>query len=294
MSLNRRLWRQSGQAYLFLLPAAVLFLVFTFVPILLDFGLSFFKWSAIEPPRLIGLSNWRNLLSDDVFLGSILTTFEFTLLNTAMTVVIAIGLALLVDTIRTGRTLFRSFYFTPVVTSAVAMSFIIKAMFKSESGIINYLLSIVGIHGPGWLVVPTASLFSVALFTVWLGVGSSMLIFLAGLQSIPDSLQEAASMDGANWLQRLFRVMLPMLTPATFFVVVISVISNLQLFDTVYTLTRGGPGYATVTMVYNIYTSAYVSFSMGYASSQSIVLFVVIMIFTLIQWRYQDRWVHYE
>ncbi|SCH36317.1 sn-glycerol-3-phosphate transport system permease protein ugpA [uncultured Clostridium sp.] len=218
-------------------------------------------------------------------------TFYFTLLYVPLVLVISLGLALLVN--RGFKTViaFRFMYFLPVVTSAVAASMVFQWIYNSEFGLLNYLLSMVGLPKVSWLTDLKTVMPSVAAVNIWKNAGKLMVIYLAGLQGIPRYLYEAAEMDGANTFQKFWNITVPMISPTTFFILITSIIDSFQVFEIVYTLTGGGPLDASRTLVTYIYDMSFTRFRMGYACSLSIVLFAVIFLFTVIQFKFQNKWV---
>jgi ABC-type sugar transport system permease subunit len=193
-----------------------------------------------------------------------------------------------------GVVIFRSIFLLPYVTVTVALSLVWKWLYLPDIGLINSVLGVVGINGPAWLTSQTWAMPALILMSVWKGFGYNMVIFLAGLQGIPDHLYDAAKVDGATAWRRFLNVTLPLLSPTTFFVVVISVISSFQVFDQALIMTNGGPGTATTTLVLYIYQKGFQSFDMGYAAAVALVLFAVIFVFTVIQFLLQRRWVTYD
>lgn len=290
--------RQALWAYLFLLPALLFFAVFVIWPLLRALQFSFYDWPLGVPEKtFIGLQNYRRLFTDDpVFVASIWNTLRFTLGTLVPTLLAALALALMLNrpTLR-GRGLFRTIYFLPVVSSLVAVGFVWRWLLEPSFGVINYLLRLVHLPGPGWLASPTWALPGVMLMSFWRDLGFYMVIFLAGLQTIPRDFREAAMVDGANAWQRFFRITLPLLNPTIVFATVIGVINGLQLFTAVYVMTGsggvlpGGPLNSTRSIVLYIVEAAFRSQNMGYASAAAFVLFVMILAFSLLQLRLVER-----
>lgn len=291
--IMNRTWGQLS-AYLFILPSMICFIIFVLIPAVMGLGLSFFQWDLTSPIRYVGLDNWADFLNNKEAIASIRTTLLFVIISIPLTIAFGLLLALLVNKLPFGKPVFRSIFFIPAVTSMVAMSVIWGNMYTKDTGLINYGLSLLGISPVGWLSSPLTAIFSVILFSLWHSAGYNMLIFLAGLQAIDETLYEAAKVDGASPFYVFRKVTLPLLSPTMFFIVITSVIGNLQTFEAVYLLTEGGPGYATTTLVYFIVNAAFKGFNMGLAATISTVLFVLIAIVTLIQWKFQERWVHYN
>jgi multiple sugar transport system permease protein len=266
-----------------LLPSLIGMFTFVMLPVLSSLVLSFAEWDLIGELRWIGLDNYVTALSDPTVLGALGHTLLFIAGYLPAVVALALGLALLLNRKLKGRVVFRAVYFVPVVTSWVAVSLIWKWLLNPQYGLINYGLALVGIKGPGWLFDPSWAMAGIVLTSIWKDVGFVAVIYLAGLQDIPENLYEAAALDGATPWQRFWTITLPMLAPTTFFVTTISLISSFQVFDQVWIMTGGGPAGATSVMVEQIYKNAFSYYKMGYASAISWVLFALIFIVTLAQ-----------
>lgn len=296
---TQRGWRTTTRsqeqlaAYALLLPSLIAFITFAAIPAIMGLGLSLFRWNLLSPPQFAGLENWATLLNHTAALASIRTTVLLVALTVPLGIVVGLALALLLNKLPWGRAIFRTIFFAPVVTSLIAISFVWRNMYDTQTGLINYLLGVIGIRPVPWLTDPNVAVLSVVLLLVWQSAGFKMLIFLAGLQSIDESLYEAATVDGARRWKTFWTITLPLLSPTMFFVAVTSIITGFQTFEAVYVLTQGGPGYATTTLVYFIVQAAFRSFDMGLAAAMSLVLFGFIFVVTLVQWHFQDRWVHY-
>lgn len=272
-----------------LLPSLLGMGVFCFLPVASSFVLSFAEWDLLTPIKWVGASNYVAVLRDPVVQQALRNTLVFICGYLPSVVAIGLGLALLLNRKLKGRTVFRAIYFVPVVTSWVAVSLIWKWLLNPQYGLINFGLSLIGIKGPGWLFDPNWAMAGVILTTIWKDIGFVTVIYLAGLQEIPENLTEAANLDGATPWQRFRTVTWPMLAPTTFFVTTISLISSFQVFDQVWIMTQGGPAGATSTMVELIYKNAFSYSKMGYASAISWVLFVFIFVLTLVQNLLQKR-----
>ena len=281
-------------AYLFLLPSFVGFFCFSLLAFLASFVISFFDWDMLTTPSFVGLDNYVNLLHDKTFHLVLWNTFIYTIgtvpLSAGLGLLVALGLN---QRIR-GLSIYRTIYFMPVVTSLVAVSLLWQWVFDSHYGLLNNMLRFVGVdNAPEWLSSTTWAMPALILMSVWSNIGFTMVLFLAGLQNIPDHLYEAAEIDGASAWQRFRYVTLPLLTPTTFFVLVISTINSFQVFTQALIMTKGGPVHATSTIVYYIYENGFHWFKMGYASAMAWVLFLIIFLLTLLQMRLQRKWVHY-
>lgn len=266
-----------------LLPSLAGMVTFLMAPVLSSLVLSFSQWDLIGEINWVGFDNYVTALSDPAVLGALRNTLTFILGYLPSVVLIALGLALLLNRRIRGRVVFRAIYFVPVVTSWVAVSLIWKWLLNPQYGLVNFALSAIGIKGPGWLFDPAWAMTGVILTSVWKDIGFVTVIYLAGLQDIPEPLYEAAALDGASPWQRFWSITFPMLAPTTFFVTTISLISSFQVFDQVWIMTQGGPAGATSVMVELIYKNAFSYYKMGYASAISWVLFALIFVVTIAQ-----------
>jgi multiple sugar transport system permease protein len=287
-------WQEAKWAYIFLLPNLVLFLTFTIYPVFASFYYSLNRWDLHTPMEFIGLGNYRALFADETFHKVLWNTFYFTAgvipFQTALGLLIAVALN---QKLR-GMTFYRAVYFVPVVTSTIAVSLVWQWMYQPQWGVINSLLASIGIQGPNWLFSTTWAMPSVILMSIWKNVGYSVVLYLAALQSVPESLYESAMIDGANAWQRFWRITLPLISPTTFFIIVLSVIGSFTSFDQVYILTQGGPARATSVIAHYLYQNGFQYFAMGYAAAIAYVLFAMLFAMTLLQWYYRRRWVFGE
>jgi multiple sugar transport system permease protein len=284
--------KEVAAAFLFLLPNLAGFLLLTAVPVLASFVLSFFEWKLLAPPSFIGFANFKEMLTDPLFWKSLVNTGYFVFVKVPVTVVLGLGLAVILNRRIFGRGLIRTVLFLPVVCSAVSVALIWQPLFEQSSGLLNGIAHLFGGKGLPWLTTTRWAMPSVIGVAVWKEVGYVMVIFLAGLQGIPRVYYEAARVDGANVFQELLHITVPLISPTTFFVMVTSIIGAFQVFDLTTILTQGGPGNATNTIVMYIFQSAFRNFRMGYASAMAMALFLIIMVFTLIQNRSSKGWVY--
>jgi multiple sugar transport system permease protein len=286
---------ETVAAYLFLLPNIVGFLIFTLLAVLASAAIALTNWDILSPPDFVGLKNFQRLLTtDDTFQKVLLNTTVFTLASVLGSMVLSLLVALAMNTALRGIVLFRTAYYLPVVTSSVAVAVVWTWFYNPDFGPLNYYLSLLGVRPPAWLGSPEWALPAVIIVSVWKSIGYDMIIWLAGLQGIPQHLYEAAAIDGAGRWRRFSAITLPLLTPTTFFVLVISLIRAFQVFDVVQVMTDGGPADASRTMVLYIYDTGFRFLKMGYAASVAWTLFVIIFAITIVQWRVQGRWVHYD
>jgi multiple sugar transport system permease protein len=285
--LLRRMWRERS-AYLFLLPGMVIFSVFTLAALIFAIYLTFHRWSIIEPDKpYVGLQNYEDMIHDERFVQSVVNTVYFTGASVPLTMAIGLGLALLLNQPIRGRAVFRTAYYLPVITPFVVSALLWKWLYNGDFGLFNYyLLEGHIIDEPLlWLSDKNLAMPAVVLMTVWSGVGFSMVVYLAGLQSIPAQLYESAKIDGAGTLRRIRYVTIPMLRPTTLFLLVIGIIGSLQVFTQIFVMTSGGPVNKTTTMVYYMYLWAFKYYDMGYASTLAFALFLMLLAFTALQLR---------
>jgi multiple sugar transport system permease protein len=283
-------------ATLFLAPTIVGIVVFTVVPIVGSVVLSLFHWNVIDPPRFAGGSNYGAVFGDETVLVSFRNTLVFMVLAVALQLLVALALALTL----TGRmpvwlrSVFRSAFFFPLVLSAASISVVMKYLFNQDFGVINWLLGFVGIAPVPWLTSENAAMATVVLVYVWQQFGFSFLLFVGGLNNIPKEIHEAAALDGATGLRKHLSVTLPLLSPTLLVASVVGIINALQVFEQPYVLTNGGPGDSTRTVVMVIYETAFEQLRFGEASAVGVLLFVLIMAVTALQFRLSRRFVHYQ
>jgi len=293
-SFSRLRWEEAGWAYIFLLPNLLLFSLFTVYPVLASFFYSLNKWTLHSPMEFLGLANYRALIQDPIFLKVFGNTLYYTAgvipFQTALALLIALGLNQRIR-FMVG---YRALYFLPVVTSMVAVSIVWQWMYQPQYGVINSLLRIVGIEGPNWLFSKGWAMPSVIAMSIWKNVGYSVVLYLAALQSVPESFYESAMIDGANSWDKFWHITLPIISPTTFFIIVLSVIGSFQAFDQIYVLTQGGPARSTSVIVHYLYENGFQWFNMGYAAAIAYVLFALLFILTIIQWTQRARWVYGE
>jgi multiple sugar transport system permease protein len=269
------------------------FLIFTTGPILASLGLSFTNWDLISPAKWSGLANYRTLIRDDLIRISLYNTLYYTVISVPVGTAGALLLALAMNMKLRGMRLYRTLYYLPSIIPAVVTALLWLVLFHPEFGIANYVLQQVGLPKQIWLLDPQLAKPVLILMGLW-GVGGGMPIFLAGLQAIPRELYEAAEIDGSSGWNSFINVTLPLLTPVIFFSVITGIIGSFQIFTSAYIATDGGPQNATLFYVLLLYRHAFQFFKMGYASAMAWLLFVIILLFTVIQFRLAQRWVYYE
>jgi len=300
-NLARRLSRFGGinqgeelYGWLFISPWLIGFLVFTLGPLLASLVLMFFNYAGFGRITYVGVEHFRELvLYDFRFHDSLRVSATYAFWHVTLSISIALGLALIVNQRMRGHSIYRAIYYLPAAVSGVAMTYVWAAMLDREYGLFNQILRGFGLPRIGWLVTVEWALPSYIIMSLY-SVGTYMIIMLAGLQSIPDQLLEAASIDGAGDLRRFWHITLPLLSPTLFFLVVIGIIGSLQVFMQGYMLTAGGPVRSTLFYVLYLYNTAFVERRFGYASVLAWILFLIIMILTIIQFRLARHWVYYE
>jgi multiple sugar transport system permease protein/sn-glycerol 3-phosphate transport system permease protein len=278
----------------FVLPSLAGVVLFLLIPVVIVLVLSFFRWNFLQSPQWAGFSNFVTMTEDDHVFHALLVTAYYVLWNIPLQTVLALGLAILLNRRMPALGLFRALYVLPYMSTPVAMAVVWSWMFNGQSGLINHLLLLAGVHGPDWLGNAQTALPAVAMVSNWQYAGYNMLFFLAGMQTIPPALYEAASIDGASAVRRFFRITLPLLSPTMLFVLVTDVIGSFQIFDTVYVMTQGGPASATTVINYQIYSTGFRNFDVGSASAMSLLLFGVILAITFIQFRFFRNRTTYE
>ncbi len=287
------LWTERRDAYLFILPWMIGFVIFTAGPMLGSLYISFTRWEIVTPSVWVGLDQYQRLFADDRFYLSLWNTAFYVFLGVPLHLALALLAALAMNMNLKGIRIYRTLYYVPSLTPAVANSILWLWIFHPQWGLANAFLQWFGLEGLYWLQDPKLAKPSFIIMSFWT-IGGQMVILLAGLKGIPQQLYEAAAIDGANTWHRFWNVTLPMLTPALFFNLIIAIIGAFQVFTQAYIMTEGGPNYATLFYLLYLYRMAFENFRMGYASAMAWVLFVIILFFTLIQFRLSDRWVFYE
>ncbi|EPD76036.1 sugar ABC transporter permease [Bifidobacterium breve] len=287
--VNKRAW-----PYLFILPWIIGFLVFTLGPLVLSFVMSFFDWSITGTPKFRGLGNYIEMFTtDDQALKSLSISLKYAAIFVPLNMIIALVLAMLISQPVKGAKFFRTIFYIPAVISGVAVSIIFGWLLNGNYGVINYLLSLLGIDGPQWLVDPKWAIIAV-IFASAFGVGSMMLIFYTDIKNIPIDLYEAAAIDGAGPARQFFNITLPMITPTILFNLITSIISSFQQVTLVMLLTNGGPMKSTYFYGLMTYNNAFKFHKLGYASANAWVMFIIILLLSALVFKSSDTWVFYE
>ena len=274
--------KQDRMGRLFVAPPVILFLLFTLLPMIMAIGLSFTKYDVINPPRLVGLANFRKMIKDEFFWIALKNTCVYTLMYVPAGLLLSLGAAMFLNADQKMVGLFRTLFYLPVLSSTVATATLWFWILNPQLGLLNGILELFGISGKAWLYDSKLAMFSIVLMSLWAGFGGNMMIFLAGLKGIPPIYYEAAKIEGASKWQMFTKITMPSITNTTFLVSTMLIIGTFQVFDQAFVLTKGGPGNATITIVYYIYNNGFKNLDMGYASSISLVLFAIILVMTVI------------
>ena len=290
-SLRNLMW-----ALFFIAPSLLGLLAFLIGPMVASLGLSFMAWDPLLPSQFtfVGLDNYIELANDPDFWQALRNTLFFIVGYIPLVLVIGLLVALLLNRGLRGMAFFRGAFFMPVISAWVAVALLWMWIFNPRFGLVNYLLGLIGIDGPAWLFDPNWAMPAIILTSVWKDIGFVSVLFLTGLQSIPQEYYEAASIDGASQVAKFRSITIPLLSPTTFFVLIISLINSFQVFDQVWIMTEGGPAGATSVLVEQIVNNAFRYSRMGYAATISWVLFALVFAVTIIQSRIQKKWVSYD
>jgi multiple sugar transport system permease protein len=294
-SKRRRELSKNLVAYSFILPNLLGFAIFTLVPMVFSLALALMSWDGANQVSWVGLENFKNLLDDSTFKIALKNTFWYVGGTVPLTMICSLGLAVLLNQPIRGRNIFRTIYFFPYVASLVAVAVVWNMLFFPSAGPVNEFLRAIGVENPPrWSASVDWAMPTVILASIWRNMGYYMIIYLAALQGIPRILYEAAEIDGASAWQKFRYVTVPMLTPATFFISIMLTITSFKVFDLIMVMTNGGPGRATNVLVIHTYNTAFRQFKFGYSSAIAMVLFVLVMVITIVQFYMERRWVEYS
>lgn len=285
--------REGIVGYLFFLPGLIGLVFLMGIPILFSLYISFTKYNIYNSPEWLGLKNYIVMFEDPLFTKSIINTLYYVALSVPINTIVGILLAVLLNQKAKGIRIFRTLFYLPTVVSGVAVALLWQWILDPNFGLVNTFLANFGIDGPGWLTTTTWSKPSIVLMNAW-AVGGTMIIYLAGLQGIPQTLYESALIDGAGPVRRFMNITIPMLSPTIFFNVIMGIISGFQVFMQAYIMTDGGPNNSTLFFAYHLYNKAFRDLQLGYASALAWVLLIITLVFTLIIFKFGDRWVYYE
>ncbi len=289
--------RDSLAAAAFLSPSFIGLFIFVVIPIIGAAAISLFEWDILTAPHYVGFANyariWNEVTQGKILPQVIANTLYFTVGTVPLAMVVSLGIALLLNRKLWGTTVFRTIFFLPTVTSIVALSIVWRLMYNPDYGLINRMLGVLHLPGPAWLADPHWAMPAIIIMSVWTGIGYNAILYLAGLQGIVATYYEAARLDGAGAWQQFRHITWPLLSPTTLFIFTMSIISGFQVFTQIYMMTGGSPTPETQVYVYHIYSQAFSSFKMGYASALAFVLFIVILGVTLLQLSITKKWVTY-
>lgn len=291
--MPRRWNREALHAYVFMLPAILGLLLFTLGPVVASLFLSFTEYNILTAPTWVGLANYTEMFQDRLFWQSLRVSAIYSIVSVPLGLALALGLAVLLNHKMRGTMLFRSIYYLPTVISGVGVAMLWRWLFNSEFGLINVMLDNIGIDGPNWLLDSKWALTALIITSLW-GIGGTTLIFLAGLQGVPQELYEAAEIDGANRWGQFRNITLPLISNVTFFNLVLGIIGALQVFTDAFVITRGGPNHATLFLSVYLYQHAFLYLNMGYAAALAWVMFLIVMVLTMMVFRSSPLWVYYE
>ncbi len=294
-TMSKAARRQNRIGYGFITPWLIGLFLFTLIPMLFSLVLSFCKWdivTGLSTIKFVGFQNFEKIFADKKFYKALEVTFKFCLISIPMYQLTSLLIAMLLNMRVKCMHMFRLIFFLPSIIPTIASS-MIWSQILGKDGLINQGLALIGIEGPAWLNNPETALYGLILMGVW-GIGNTIIIYLSGLQGVSEDLYEAASIDGANSVQRFFKITLPMITPTIFFNMVMAVISSFQYFTQAFVMTEGGPLNSTLFYNLYLYTKAYKDLKMGYASALAWIMFIIILFFTLLVIRSSSFWVYYQ
>ena len=293
---RRSAWRRRDAAwgYAFVAPAIAGSLLFVIGPLVAVIWFSLHDWNLLANTFVFsGAENYERMLADPALAQSLVASAWFSIGVTALNIALALFLAVMLNQRLPGTTFFRVAFFAPVVVSLVAWTIVWSFLLQSNGGI-NSLLAVIGIDGPNWLRGSATAMIAAVIVQVFKNVGLNMILFLAALQGVPEEIQEAARLDGAGALRRFRSITIPMISPTLLLVSIITIVGSLETFALIDVLTKGGPGNSTTVLVYYLYRQAFEFNQFGYASAIAVLLFVIVLVLTLIQWQTRKRWIHYE
>ncbi|AOR24537.1 carbohydrate ABC transporter permease [Clostridium taeniosporum] len=293
-TLNNKKLKNIITLLIFILPAIIPLIIFWVIPIFKSLFISFTDWDYISTQyNIVGFKNYKELFCNELFYDALKNTLLFTLGTLIPTIVGGLGLALLLSSKFKSLSIYKSIIFSPWITPTVAISIVWSWIFHPEYGFANYILTLFNLPKLQWLQSSDTAMFGVIIVTVWKSVGWAMVFYLTALEKIPNNLYEAASIDGADSLNKFKSVTLPLISPTTFFISVITTINSLQAYDQIQVLTQGGPAGSTRTLLYMYYQSAFENFNMGQATAISTVILIITCILSLAQFIISKKWVHY-
>lgn len=282
---------------IFLLPSLIGLFIFCLLPMIASLIYSFLEYDVLRPlseAKFVGVDNFRNIFAEGELWSVLWHNAQYLLMYVPTIMVTSIIMAMLLNKDFKGRTVYRIIFYTPVITSWVAASVVWRWILSGKYGFINQGLELLGITGPSWLSNPAWAMAGIVIVAIWKDTGYYALFFLAALKSLDHTYYEAAEIDGAKWYQKLFKITLPLISPTIFLILVYNVIAGFQVFDSIQIMTEGGPAGATTVMMERVYKYGFEMYRMGYAATWSWILFIIILVFTLVQFKLQRKWVNYD
>ncbi len=294
--ISKRKRSECIWGYIMIFPTLFGLVILNIKPLIDTFLLSFKQVGIFGTGSFVGFSNYIKLFHDTEVIQATFNTFKYTIMVVPITIIFSLVIAVMLNSKIKGKTIYRTIYFIPMIATPAAIAMVWRWLYNSQYGIINYLLSLMGINGPNWLSSPNLALASIAIVGIWSGIGYNMVLLLAGLQEIPKDYYEAASIDGAGPITKFFRITLPLVSPTMFFVIVTSIIGSLQVFDTIFMMIDKASNVLdnTQSLVYLFYKYSFIMNDKGYASTIVVFLFIIIMIITFFQVKGQKKWVNYD
>lgn len=280
---HRKSKQKNLAGWLFITPALICFVLFMLIPTVMSVAMSFTSYNIFTPMKFIGFDNYTRAFQDTYFLIALKNICSYVIMYVPSVVILSFLLAVLLNHKIRGIKTFRVIFYLPCLTSSIASAIVFKWLMNPSNGLFNNILTSVGLSPGTWLNNSSTAMFSIVIICVWSSLASNIMIYLAALQNVPESVYESARLDGANVFQQMFRITLPLVAPTTFFVLTMALIGSFQVFDQIYVLTSGGPAHATTVPLYLIYTNAFKESQMGYACAQAMVLFLIIMAVTVVQ-----------
>ena len=287
LAASRQRW-----GVVFILPQLISLLCFGIIPIIIAFVLSFYEWNGFTVPEFIGLENFKTVFTDPAMWTSVKNTAVYTIIYVPCSIVLALLLAVVLNKVA-GKLFYRAVFFLPQVVTSVGIAVVWSWIYQPQFGILNMVLRFFGFEGKGWLRDPATAMGAVIVMSIWWGLGYNIVLFLAGLQNVPSTYVEAAKIDGATAKDVFLHITVPLISPTTLFVTITTMINAFQVFDQMFLLTKGGPAKSTYTLALHIYQTAFKEYEMGQASTISLVMFVVVVAISAIQFKLSNKWVHY-
>lgn len=276
----------------FILPQLISLICLGIIPVIIAFVLSFYEWNGFGTPVWTGLSNFQSVFADPDTFIAIKNTFLYAIIYVPCSIVLALGLALLLNK-AWGKTFYRAVFFMPQIVTSVAIAVVWSWIYQPQFGILNMVLEMFGIEGQEWLRNPDTAMGAVIVMSIWWGLGYNVVLFLAGLQNVSRTYIDAAKIDGANEKDVFFHITIPLISPTTLLVTITTMINAFQVFDQMFLLTSGGPAKKTYTLAIHIYQTAFKQYELGKASAIALIMFVIVVVISAVQFRLSNKWVHY-